>query len=41
MQAQPNEILGNKEAPHVIKFEYCGGWGYKREVISAIQLIEQ
>ncbi len=22
---RPNEILGNKEAQHVIKFEYCGG----------------
>jgi|LauGreDrversion4_2_1035121.scaffolds.fasta_scaffold394372_2 hypothetical protein len=22
---RPSEILGNKEAPHVIRFEYCGG----------------
>ena len=22
---KPNEILGNKQAEHIIRFEYCGG----------------
>jgi hypothetical protein len=38
---QPNEILGNKDAPHVIKFEYCGGWGYRRYAMDAIGKIEE
>ena len=41
MIAKPSEILGNKDAPHVIKFEYCGGWGYRRQVMTAITKIEQ
>lgn len=41
MQSGPNEILGNKDAPNVLKFEYCGGWGYRRHCISAIEAIEQ
>ena len=40
MQAQPNEILGNSDAPHIIKFEYCGGWGYRSHCVKAINLIE-
>ena len=28
-------------APHSIKFEYCGGWGYKSQVTSAIAEIEK
>ena len=38
--AMPTEILGDKNAPHVIKFEYCGGWGYRRQVMNAIAKIE-
>ena len=37
----PDEVLGNKDANNVIKFEYCGGWGYRRHCISAIEMIEQ
>lgn len=37
----PDEILGNASAPHVLKFEYCGGWGYRRYVVAAIDQIEK
>ena len=38
----PNEVLGNTKDPiHTMKFEYCGGWGYRKHAIAAIQLIEQ
>ena len=38
---KPDEIIGNQEANHVIKFEYCGGWGYKTHVDDAIEKIEE
>lgn len=42
MQAkEPNEVLGNKDAKHTLKFEYCGGWGYRRHVVAAIDEIEK
>ena len=25
----------------MIKFEYCGGWGYRRQAVAAIAKIEQ
>jgi hypothetical protein len=40
-QNQPSEIIGNKNAAHVIKFEYCGAWGYRKHVVSAIEMIEK
>ena len=33
-------IQGNQEAPHTIKIEYCGGWGFRRKVDAAIGAIE-
>ncbi len=38
---RPDEILGNKDAAHVMKFEYCGGWGYRKYAIAAIGEIEK
>ncbi len=26
---------------HVIKFQYCGGWGYRRHVLEAIDKIDK
>ena len=40
-ELQPNEILGNEQAEHTMKFEYCGGWGYRRHVVAAIEKIEE
>jgi hypothetical protein len=37
MQKQPNEVLGNTNADNIMKFEYCGGWGYRRHCIAAIE----
>ena len=31
---------GSKDAPHIIKIEYCGGWGYGWRVNEAIALVE-
>ena len=39
--ARPSEILGNKDSPHVIKFEFCGGWGYRRQVMATIHKLEK
>ena len=39
--SQPDEVMGNPEAHHIIKFEYCGGWGYRRHVLGAIEQIEK
>ena len=33
--------MGNKDAKNLITFEYCGGWGYRKHCISAIDMIEQ
>ena len=30
----------NAAAPHSMKFEYCGGWGYISQVNAAIEQIE-
>jgi selT/selW/selH-like putative selenoprotein len=41
MQAQPNEILGNKDANNIMKIEYCGGWGYRRLAVEIINKVEE
>jgi len=41
MQAQPNEVLGNKDASNLMKIEYCGGWGYRKYAIELINKTEE
>ena len=35
------EVLGNRKAEHVIKIEFCGGWGYRNFATDVIGKIEQ
>ena len=37
----PNEVMGIIDAKNVIKFEYCGGWGYRKIVVQTIAKIEE
>eukprot|EP00347_Sterkiella_histriomuscorum_P000814 403374411 len=38
---QPDEVSGNPEAKHLMKFEYCGEQGYRKHVTDAIEKIDQ
>ena len=35
------KIVKGANAPHFIKIEYCGGWGYRKYAIGAIEEIEK
>ncbi len=34
-------ITRGGNAPHVMKIEYCGGWGYRPHCTAAIEEIEK
>ena len=41
-QTGPEVINKNGQAPqHSMRFDYCGGWGYKPKAIAAIEEIEK
>ena len=35
-----SEKVGSKDAPHLIKIEFCGGWGYYRPASQVVERIE-
>lgn len=39
-KVKSKHITGPEDAPHVMKIEYCGGWGYRRKVDAAVDAIE-
>ncbi len=34
-------ITKGENAPHIMKIEYCGGWGYRKYAVGAIAEIEK
>ena len=39
--SSPNEVLGNAEASNLIKIEYCGGWGDRKNAVGLIAELEK
>ena len=37
---EPTYVLGNKWGKHLIKIQYCGGWGYKPHADAFVEKIE-